>query len=292
MFVYRPSFVSLRSTSAAFYPTMATTLSLRILRRGAPSDLYTLICIRFTWAYTFIFSLPICHLSFLIAHVRVQFYCYKTRCIIRGCGYPNHADVVARGKCCLEISVLTQHTSGMGVTESRPRRRECCIRLTRSRFAVLHTAVPVVQVKDLAEPCSAVGTMSYLPWCEPTETAVRKELKPRRARNGAEQARSESERASATTIQFSTVAHHRLCPSSASTSGTRRLRENTGPFRPHSHWHSSYALLPDLIPPLRPLDKDDQFQQQRRGTQRQRAHPLAPVFVLASAGAQQGRTSF
>ncbi|KAF8489509.1 hypothetical protein F5888DRAFT_1745434 [Russula emetica] len=61
-----PDFVPIHSASAAFYPTMATTLSLRILRRGVPSDVCTLIYIRFAWPYTFVYPLPIHHLSFLI----------------------------------------------------------------------------------------------------------------------------------------------------------------------------------------------------------------------------------
>ena len=57
----------------AFYPTMATTIVEDFATRN--SGMYcTLIYIRFAWSNTFIYSLPIRHLSSLTAHVRIQFY--------------------------------------------------------------------------------------------------------------------------------------------------------------------------------------------------------------------------
>jgi hypothetical protein len=66
LFVYRPDFVPLRSISAAFYLTMAGhDPLLRILPRGVPSDVCTLIYTRFALPYTFVYPLPIHHLCVL-----------------------------------------------------------------------------------------------------------------------------------------------------------------------------------------------------------------------------------
>jgi hypothetical protein len=153
------------------------------------------------------------------------------------------------------VQSFTQVSISMLTGSRRDRGSDFC--LTRSRGAVLHTAVPSSQGPDRTV---LGGIMSYLPWCGPPETAVKKASEARSERSGT--TASESPASHNYTVfhirSSSLYLFHRLALIFLIIAFPLDLRHKmtarkSRPFRPHSH--SFYALFPLS----RPLDNDDQF---------------------------------